>query len=207
MSLSPCVGQATGTIIACCTNARTHARCPPHVFRPMPCPRWAVAGRALCRSEDCSLFARPARECGSSATIPAADEPPACDCLGLRHDPPIILAVPCHRHHRSHARLPTRPSSKVVMIDPSQFLVNPGQSNPSPGPICAVGAACRGTQQQQQSSTGPQSKPLPVLCCAAGAVLLTLLYIHMSCPHTVIMRSSLDTASKRVRAICHRNLV
>ena len=40
--------------------------------------------------------------------IPAADEPPACDCLGMRHDPPIILAVPCHRHHCSHARLPGR---------------------------------------------------------------------------------------------------
>lgn len=98
---------------------------------------------------------------------------------------------------RSHARLPTRASSGLILVIASQ---------PSPSPesiVCAVGALVHA--ERHPATTAAQGhKASPCLCCAVlCAVLLTLLYVCtcMYCPHTVIMRSSLDTASKR--AICH----
>ena len=62
--------------------------------------------------------------------------------------------------------LPPDSPPGLAVMDPC----HPGQPNPSPEPICAVGAlACRGTQQQQQQQhrVTKQALALPgAVCCA-----------------------------------------
>lgn len=139
--------------------------------------RAAVAG-ALCRSEDCSFVCSP-----DSPARMRVYEPLACDwdCAIVR---PRRRPVPS-----THARLPTTPSQPNPSPGPTQFAP-PGARWP---------AACSLQVHRATAATAKQALAWSRVLC----VLLTCMY----CTHTVIMRSSLDTASKRARAICHRNLV
>ena len=73
---------------------------------------------------------------------------------------------------RSHARLPTRPSSGLILVIASQ-------PNPSPeSVVCAVGALVHAERHPATAAQG--HKASPCLCCAVlCAVLLTLLYVHV----------------------------
>lgn len=95
---------------------------------------------------------------------------------------------------------------------PGLAVIDPGHANPSPELICAVGAlvvvlhaeAPSSSSSSKQHRATTQALACAVLRCAVDAAAAA---VCLYCPHTVIMRSSLDTASKRARAICHRNLV
>jgi hypothetical protein len=116
--------------------------------------------------------------------------------------------MPCPRRRRQCIRL----TMSIVFAQECGWVTSRAIDSPSnlDNPIPALNQfaqpvplhrGCRPASTTEPPATA--RKPLPGAVCYVLYVLLTCMY----CTHTVIMRSSLDTASKRARASCNRNLV